>query len=76
MVKTPNKIEVTNAFKDFEKALINLCEILKNDRNGNKYADRAFDKAGEDPFPMDTMENQVKNVKGWIEFVENEIEKM
>lgn len=76
MDKMPTKSEITSAFKDFEKSMVKLCEVLKNDRKGMGYVDEVFKTAGEDPFPIITMEKQIKNVKGWVEYLENEINKM
>ena len=76
MAKVPNKIEVTNAFKDFEKALTNLCEILISDRKGHGYVDEVFKNDEDGTFPIDTMQDQVKNVRGWVEYLEAEIDKI
>lgn len=76
MANIPTKNEITTAFKDFERSMIKLCEVLKNDRNGKGYVDEVFKNAGEDPFPVFTMEKQIKNVKGWVEYLENEINKI
>ena len=76
MADIPTKSDITSAFKDFEKSMIKLCEVLKSDRNGNGYVDEAFKNAGDDPFPIITMEKQIKNVRGWVEYLESEINKM
>lgn len=76
MVKAPTKTDITKAFKDFENSLSILCEVVKNDMDGNKYVDQVFSSTGEDPFTILTMEQQVENVKGWVEFLESEIKKI
>lgn len=74
--QSPTKIDITNAFKDFEKSLAHLCEILINDRNGKGYVDEVFKNDEDGPFPINTMQEQVKNVKGWVEYLESEIGNM
>lgn len=76
MEKMPTKSEITSAFKDFEKSMAKLCEVLKDDRNGKGYVDEVFKSVGEDPFQIWSMEKQLENVQGWVDYLENEINKM